>query len=289
MTAIEGPAAAAEVVGPVEAAGIGRFIMPLRAGAAAASADQGCAKTGDCCVTVSYDSKDQDVAKVAVDVPEIGTQEVAGEWLIQPGEVLLVSFGAYTAANADGKAVVKERLAMIEAEAVAALAVPFPPRPAAMLPVPVPNVSAMPRLPLEPPPAVPPAAAMPMPVVPSRTIPQGVHADGTAAELPPLPADEMEDDPSTESSEPRPSPQMKRPQQAKPATDSGANRGVQRTQVVNRVPAKLVHAQPIGRLSVPAADQTPVVPAAAGPEARDRNLRPSRSQHGRTGHREARR
>jgi hypothetical protein len=43
---------------------------------------------------------------------------------------------------------------------------------------------------------------------------QGFHADGKAADLPPLPADEMDDDDdddSSESAEARPSPQMKKP------------------------------------------------------------------------------
>ena len=39
-----------------------------------------------------------------------------GEWLIPRGEALLVSFGAHTVADKDGKAVVKERLAIIEAD-----------------------------------------------------------------------------------------------------------------------------------------------------------------------------
>ena len=67
------------------------------------------------------------------------------------------------------------------------------------------------------------------PPAPSRSIPQGVHADGTPAELPPLPPDETEpDSSSSESSEPMPSPQTKKVPQpkpaAKPATDSGMNK-----------------------------------------------------------------
>ena len=42
-----------------------------------------------------------------------------------------------------------------------------------------------------------------VPALPSRSFPQGVHADGTPADLPPLPADEKESDASTsESAEP---------------------------------------------------------------------------------------
>jgi hypothetical protein len=162
--------------------------------------------------------KDQDVHKVSVDVPEIGSQEVAGEWLIPNGEYLLVSFGAYTVADKDGKAIVKERLAIIGAEqAPLANAVPHanptvsPTRPTASIyaaPIPAPPPIA--KLPL------------PVPVVPSRSFPQGIHADGKPADLPKLPDDEA-DDTSSESSEPMPSPQTKKPIQAKPkpTTDNG--------------------------------------------------------------------
>ena len=61
-------------------------------------------------------------------------------------------------------------------------------------------------------------------MMPSRTIPQGIHADGKPAELPPLPADEADDDSSSESAEPMPSPQTKKPLRAKPATDSAASK-----------------------------------------------------------------
>jgi hypothetical protein len=63
-----------------------------------------------------------------------------------------------------------------------------------------------------------------MPMMPSRTFPQGIHADGKPADLPPLPADEAEDDSPSESSEPMPSPQTKKPHRAPPATDSGATK-----------------------------------------------------------------
>ena len=56
-------------------------------------------------------------------------------------------------------------------------------------------------------------------------MPQGYHADGSPADLPPLPADETDADSSeSDSSEPKPSPQTKKPQPDKPATDSAANR-----------------------------------------------------------------
>jgi hypothetical protein len=165
--------------------------------------------------------KDQDVHKVSVDVPEIGSQEVAGEWLIPNGEYLLVSFGAYTVADKDGKAIVKERLAIIGAEqAPSANAVPHAnqtasptPLPASIYAAPIPAPAPIAKLPL------------PVPVVPSRSFPQGIHADGKPADLPKLPDDEA-DDTSSESSEPMPSPQTKKPMQAKPkpTTDSGTNK-----------------------------------------------------------------
>jgi hypothetical protein len=135
-----------------------------------------------------------------------------------------VSFGPHTAADQDGKAVVRERLAIIEAEAVPGGAIPAAIRTLTPLPVPHPVVQ---DAAASPQPLPPPVAKVPMPVpsLPARSIPQGVHADGTPAGLPPLPPDEH-DEPatSTESSEPRPSPQLKKHQQAKPASDQGANK-----------------------------------------------------------------
>ncbi|MFO0890502.1 MAG: hypothetical protein U0790_15335 [Isosphaeraceae bacterium] len=57
--------------------------------------------------------------RVQVQIPEIGRGEIAGEWLIPRDEVLLVGFGPHTIADKDGKAVVRERLAVITAEEVA--------------------------------------------------------------------------------------------------------------------------------------------------------------------------
>ena len=52
----------------------------------------------------------------ALEIPEIANQEVLGEWLIPKGECLLVSFGPHTVADKDGRAIVKEDLAVIEAD-----------------------------------------------------------------------------------------------------------------------------------------------------------------------------
>ena len=111
---------------------------------------------------VALCANDDAARKVAVEVPEIGSQEVLGEWLIPKGEVLLVSFGAYTVADSSGKAVVKERLAVVEAgEAGIALpilrATPW---------VPVPNVltAPLPKVSVPAPVAIPETIAPPAPV-----------------------------------------------------------------------------------------------------------------------------
>jgi hypothetical protein len=172
-------------------------------------------------------------APLTIQVPEIVGQEVIGEWLIPNDEVLLVSFGAYTttggASNPD-RAVVRERLAIVEADpqtldSPSSLKAP---RPRVLVnpgvdPTPVPpsaSLDAVPPAPIVPPPAsgsasaaplpappTHPLAVAPMPEVPSRTIPQGVHADGTPAELPPLPEEVEPETPADASSEPMPSPQ----------------------------------------------------------------------------------
>ena len=134
-----------------------------------------------------------------VQIPEIGHAEIAGEWLIPRDELLLVGFGPHTVADKDGKAVVRERLALITAEEVALPAASTSPQ-SLGLPRPLPRVAVSPP-------------RLVIPAIPSRSLPQGVHADGTPAELPPLPDDEKADpSPSPgDSSEPRPSPQTKKP------------------------------------------------------------------------------
>jgi hypothetical protein len=208
-----------------------------------------CAESQACCKSGEGAGKVDDVQKVVLDVPEIDTQEVLGEWLVPHGEVLLVSFGAHTVADEDGMAVVKERLAMIEADLAAGasfviepIGVPSAPvrvfAPQVTDPAPPPLVvsspfpNKIPIMPVTPSPLVSvpaplPQLPVPTPIMPSRSIPQGVRADGTPADLPPLPDDETESDSSSsESSEPMASPQTKRiPQpKAKPTTDSGANK-----------------------------------------------------------------
>jgi hypothetical protein len=139
---------------------------------------------------------------VQIQIPEIAHAGVAGEWLIPRDEFLVVGFGPHTIADQDGKAVVRERLAVISAEDVAGVAAHqggatelLAPRPPAALRVPQTAI----------------APPMPIPAIPSRSIPQGIHADGTPAPLPPLPEDEKADHTSSDSSEPLPSPQIKKP------------------------------------------------------------------------------
>jgi hypothetical protein len=233
-----------------------------------ACSEEKCVKAQGCCETANDDpfEKDAEVQQLTIQVPEIRSLEVAGEWLIPKDEVLLVSFGVYTTADQNGKAVVKERLAMIRAAEIAAapaanqpgrvafapiapMAVPGP-APARTAPSPVPLVApppvVVPAVPINPfaldwglqaaerapltVPVLPANPSMPVPAVPSRTMPQGVNGDGTMSNLPPLP-DETEQ-PASESSEPMASPQTKKHQENKPAADA-------KTTKAGYVPAKV--------------------------------------------------
>jgi hypothetical protein len=132
--------------------------------------------------------------------------------------MLLVSFGPHTVLGKDGKAVVRERLAIVEAEAAAEV-----PEPRTSW---VPTPRRVPRLDAVPPQAMPAPAlrpSLPAPVVPSRSIPQGIHADGTPADLPPLPPDEAEE-PDSQSAEPMASPQTKKTPKPRPHADPGAGK-----------------------------------------------------------------
>jgi hypothetical protein len=252
----------ADVVASVEKSPNGRSMIGVGACGKADTtcSEEKCVKAQGCCETAEDEPlvDDVDVQQLTIAVPEIRTQEVAGEWLIPKDEVLLVSFGVYTAADPNGKAVVKERLAMISASEIASGTVvdrpgrvnvfriaprpgptsgyaPANPAPAPLVappPVVVPAAPfnpfaadsgqhAMERTPLVVP-ALPATPMMPQPAVPSRTIPEGVHKDGTISNLPPLP-DEIEQS-TSESSEPMASPQTKKNQQAKPAADPAATK-----------------------------------------------------------------
>jgi hypothetical protein len=186
---------------------------------------------------------------IAIEFPEIANQEVLGEWLIPTGDCLLVSFGPHTVADKSGRAVVRERLAFVEAsESKDGIAYSASPSgfdripPIAIVPHPVPSANAPlsapaplpgPPLAIERAPVLaplsPPApdAKLPTPPAPSRSFPEGIHTDGSKAKLPPLPDDEMEGQSSeSESAEPLPSPQTKKPRKSKPepASDTGTTK-----------------------------------------------------------------
>ncbi len=161
-------------------------------------------------------------ASTQVQIPEIGREAVAGEWLIPHGEVLIVSFGPHTIADKDGKAVVREKLALVTAEEADAVspssASILQALPQNAIPRSLPNIAA--------------PAPVAVPKIPSRSIPQGVHADGTPAALPPLPDDETCEQPASDSSQPLPSPQIKKPRpssQPAPGAAKPAASGDQKT------------------------------------------------------------
>ncbi len=93
-----------------------------------------------------------------VQIPEVSQTRIDGEWLIPRDGVLLISLGVKTIADANGKAVARERLAIIEANP-------------SVTPVPG-NALTYPKL--------------SMPPVPLRSYPQAIDANGVI-DLPPLP------------------------------------------------------------------------------------------------------
>ena len=164
------------------------------------------AGTASCC-SESEKARWTATRTAQIQIPEIGHAEASGEWLIPRDEVLVVGFGPHTVADKDGKAVIRERLALITAEEVED---PSETRAAEVDPPagPPPSPFAAPAA-VAPPPRTALAAPLAIPALPSRSIPQGVHADGTPAELPPLPEDEKADASASGSSQPMPSPQAK--------------------------------------------------------------------------------
>jgi hypothetical protein len=160
-----------------------------------------------CCQPVASETPEP---SFEVQVPEIGRAEIAGEWLIPHDEVLLVGFGPHTIADDDGKAVVRERLAVITANETDGAPMTVSAEPIGLA-LPVPRIAS----------PAPIANPLPVPALPSRTLPQGVHIDGTVADLPPLPdqADADTDFFSDPSSEPRPSPQTRKPRGASSADE----------------------------------------------------------------------
>ena len=134
----------------------------------------------------SSEGKSAELRKCSFEVPELAQTEVAGEWLIPKNGVLVVSLGAHTVADATGKAVVREKLVLLEpvrADApgvepdVRASRWQIPPQPN---PVRQPEPSPVPEARHNPVPGAP------MPALPSRTLPQPHDAKGPIP-LPPLP------------------------------------------------------------------------------------------------------
>ena len=164
--------------------------------------------------------RDESYVTASIEVPEVSRSEVTGEWLIPNDGVLLVSLGAYTVAEKDGKAGVRERLAVVEATAQPALpftAATFFPfgsptgevNRVAFTNAPFTVVASTPfAIPLPVP--APAALPMPVPAVPSRSLPQPRDAQGTPVALPPLP-DEHHAPPTSlpNSSEPCATPQTR--------------------------------------------------------------------------------
>lgn len=116
-----------------------------------------------------------------IQIPEFGSAEVAGEWLIPNDGVLIVSLGVHTAADNQGQAVARERLALIEARQTTAT-----PNPVALTSfVPALFPSRGMALPEFNAPAIP----MPAPLMPTRSLPEPLDAQGDLVALPPLPDD----------------------------------------------------------------------------------------------------
>ncbi len=151
-----------------------------------------------------------------IQIPEIGRASASGEWLIPEDGVLVIGFGPHTVADADGKAVVREHLAVITAEVEDVADADIE----ADAPTSSPDAGSAPYV-LPPHSVIPvaPRTAVAIPSLPSRTMPQGVHSDGRPAVLPPLPEEEKAEAVSDEPSKPLPSPQIKR----KPAPPTEAS------------------------------------------------------------------
>ena len=142
-----------------------------------------------------------------IDIPEVVKAGIEGEWLIPRDGAILVSLGAHTTADAEGKAVIHERLMLLEAQPVAAHEGPM--RPFAF------------SLPRRDEVAAP--LPMPVPATPSRSLPQGINKDGTPVPLPPLPEDHVPPATLPGTSDPCATPQVPTRRDPK-ATDPGSTK-----------------------------------------------------------------
>jgi hypothetical protein len=151
------------------------------------------AKCGSCCGCVG-------AIKSRIEVPEVAHAALGGEWLI-PGEgALVLSLGVRTTGDAAGKAIVSERLVLIEASGPGDSCVEQ-----ASLGRPLTEVHPAIACPMAPPAGIP--MPMQMPAMPSRSLPQALSADGSPLPLPPLPEDATTPSSLPGSAEPCASPQ----------------------------------------------------------------------------------
>lgn len=144
-----------------------------------------------------------------LDVPEIVKATVEGEWLIPNDGMLVASLGANTADDGHGKAVVRERLLLIEAA-------PAPSRGGVGAETAVSRAFTF-NLPAR---AATTAVPMPVPSMPSRSLPEGRTSDGTPVPLPPLPESQVPPTSLPGSSEPCATPQTPQPAADKPKADA---------------------------------------------------------------------
>jgi hypothetical protein len=136
----------------------------------------------------------------SVQIPEVTRASVTGEWLIPNDGVLIVSLGVKTAADDKGMAVVRERVAVIEACSVTACAEG---RGVTVL---TPSNGPFQHTKLG------------QPVVPGRSMPEAVDPNGNLVDLPPLPEALASADLDRIKPEPyQPSPQS--PSQSAPSSD----------------------------------------------------------------------
>jgi len=149
-----------------------------------------------------------------LDVPEVLKSSLEGEWLIADDQVLVASLGAHTVADAQGKAVVLERLVLVEAVGAKPASTPTQMSQA------TPKLSShsslewvLPNLNRNP---IPMPARVPQ--LPSRSLPQPRLADGSVTSLPPLPEPLMPPNSLPGTSEPCATPQTL-PAGGKHATD----------------------------------------------------------------------
>ncbi|MHC5539803.1 hypothetical protein ACYOEI_16410, partial [Singulisphaera rosea] len=142
--------------------------------------------------------KDAEPSKLTpqLEIPEVVKSTAQGEWLIPNGGALVISLGAHTVDDGQGKALVRERLMLVEAQSAIrqasfttdkgtgrAFSYTLPPRPAAG------------------------EGAMAVPSLPSRSLPQARTGDGTLVPLPPLPDEAVPPSTLPNSSDPCATPQ----------------------------------------------------------------------------------